>query len=942
MKFNITDIKSIIRAQENDTLTIFVGAGFSKFAETETIKFPNWDELMDSFIKDLNVDENDADRHNHLKLAQLYFLEFGEYRLYERLKEVISLHATPRELHKALLDLKPKYLLTTNWDNLLEKTITEQGLLYDVIKSDADFVKSTLPKKLIKIHGDLDSHNIVFKEDDYLNYSLNMPLIDNFLRHVLSSTTVLFLGYSYSDTDLKQIVKWIEKNSPVSPPRFLLNFKSRMGRTKYYENHSIRIISPDEDTGNFKQLYTDFFEHINNSEKILTMNLQNEVDIVDYFFSKLQDLAELNALLPEQITELFSNCTIEYHNNCFGLWFHKPKGVLTLDYDEGVRELYSKFFEVLQNVLAKPKHPLKTKMDFIISCFALANIRFLKYERHINIFTDYFDEKNHLPEKLKSQDKAYWSFITFSEQMAKNLFKPMTFSARSEVKLGFDNEKFIFLENLNALISENKREKMYFKALINQFNYRFVATSIILDYKIKKNQKEEVRQILNNLDKKFSISDYPKKYEKSLKVLLDFLEFKFVYNLYYKSQIDNMKVIQNAEIIKNGGFGSYDKDRRSEDNCIQALRFISANEINMDFYTEFKDLMQAYVNSKLALQFIQEKFSLAEHDLFILIKYFKFDDLLFVIYKKILPLSKKVDLEISLATFSEQNSDYLKETLDNLLKLFVEYSHSFYTNIISNAFVNLLTILSLVKWKESDLEQIINKILQAFNINNYPYNLIKAIDKFVLINHSLHNTKTNLYIKFIDSMFIKFIQGELNRVVHDKINNEFRHIYQVSQLASVKYENLDLVGKVIDYIGYLGKNNTETKRYLFRLFLLQVMSISNEQTKQAINNFLNDLRIKEWSIKLNNNYREIFSELDFLQYGANLSEDFTSFLESWIENYLNIETISDLELLKQGGIELMAEYFEYLHSQQNISAFAQLKNKLDDKIREILSNSDDA
>ena len=191
-------------------------------------------------------------------------------------------------------------------------------------------------------------------------------------------------------------------------------------------------------------------------------------------------------------------------------------------------------------------------------------------------------------------------------------------------------------------------------------------------------------------------------------------------------------------------------------------------------------------------------------------------------------------------------------------------------------------------------------------------------------------------------MFIKFIQGELNRVVHDKINNEFRHIYQVSQLASVKYENLDLVGKVIDYIGYLGKNNTETKRYLFRLFLLQVMSISNEQTKQAINNFLNDLRIKEWSIKLNNNYREIFSELDFLQYGANLSEDFTSFLESWIENYLNIETISDLELLKQGGIELMAEYFEYLHSQQNISAFAQLKNKLDDKIREILSNSDDA
>lgn len=81
-----------------------------------------------------------------LKIAQLYFLGYEEYRLYERLKEVIPFHATPDILHRALLELKPKYLLTTNWDNLLEKTITEQGLLYDVIKSDADFVKSNLPK----------------------------------------------------------------------------------------------------------------------------------------------------------------------------------------------------------------------------------------------------------------------------------------------------------------------------------------------------------------------------------------------------------------------------------------------------------------------------------------------------------------------------------------------------------------------------------------------------------------------------------------------------------------------------------------------------------------------------------------------------------------------------------------------------------------------------
>lgn len=42
MEFNQANIDAIVSAIENDNLTVFVGAGFSKFAETETIKFPSW------------------------------------------------------------------------------------------------------------------------------------------------------------------------------------------------------------------------------------------------------------------------------------------------------------------------------------------------------------------------------------------------------------------------------------------------------------------------------------------------------------------------------------------------------------------------------------------------------------------------------------------------------------------------------------------------------------------------------------------------------------------------------------------------------------------------------------------------------------------------------------------------------------------------------------
>ena len=55
MKFTQANIDSIVTAQKNDNLTVFIGAGFSKFAETETIKFPLWSKLMEVLKNDLGM-----------------------------------------------------------------------------------------------------------------------------------------------------------------------------------------------------------------------------------------------------------------------------------------------------------------------------------------------------------------------------------------------------------------------------------------------------------------------------------------------------------------------------------------------------------------------------------------------------------------------------------------------------------------------------------------------------------------------------------------------------------------------------------------------------------------------------------------------------------------------------------------------------------------------
>jgi len=60
------------------------------------------------------------------------------------------------------------------------------------------------------MHGDFNNHNIVFKEDDYLDYQYNFPLIENYIKSILSTHTVLFSGCSYNDINYKQIMKWLQ------------------------------------------------------------------------------------------------------------------------------------------------------------------------------------------------------------------------------------------------------------------------------------------------------------------------------------------------------------------------------------------------------------------------------------------------------------------------------------------------------------------------------------------------------------------------------------------------------------------------------------------------------------------------------------------------------------------------------------------------------------
>jgi hypothetical protein len=117
------------------------------------------------------------------------------------------------------------------------------------------------------MHGDFNNNNIVFKEDDYINYKKKFPLIENYIKSILSTNTILFLGYSYNDINLKQITKWVQSKSESMPRMFLTVFNENKNQSKYLENFGISSIILSEERNfnldNYSNKIATFLEKLN-------------------------------------------------------------------------------------------------------------------------------------------------------------------------------------------------------------------------------------------------------------------------------------------------------------------------------------------------------------------------------------------------------------------------------------------------------------------------------------------------------------------------------------------------------------------------------------------------------------------------------------------------------------------------------------------------------
>lgn len=893
-------IANILRAKDEESLAIFIGAGVSKSSETKTIKMPSWGDLIDSLISDLNI-EGETD---YLKIAQLYHLTFGEHLYYKKIKDFFPDNIPHSKIHDLIFKLNPHSVITTNWDTLLEAAINAKTYFYNVISSDKDLMKSYLGKKLIKMHGDFKNHNIVFKEDDYLNYSYKFPLIENYVKSIISTHTVLFLGYSYNDIDLKQIIKWTQNHSSVRPPMYLVVFKDIPAQRKYLESHGIiTIILADEKIKPFNndsysnKLYT-FLYNLNSLE--LCTNL-SDIEIINLVYSRVKSLQSLNAILAEQITRCFTNCGLMYidDNGPKALLRFYDTEVTSSDNNIELRGFYKKFVSLLNDDEKVEKY--KSHLQKLFFIFKKASIYgvILNDKRDRALLTTEILPNDSLIKIDKEINFNYYENIT---PIRSNIIdKSRQYNCFQLNKL---DEAYSIIEDE---LSEEIRQKDYANILISLFNQNVILHSLKYGFSSDRDNYSTLEE--NKIHELYD--DLPRNIKKTVSVIYDLVTFDYLFNLHYTV---SSLLTKYSDVRKRNTRLLIDGDLYKTDFLFENLIiFVLKNGCLIDVYKEFKDVIRKVIEIKIIKNAGKNELSLTKLELYSCIKY--------IDEKTLTLLLRKEDKKPIKLSVQPKELDWLiLIALNNLAKAYSKNSRAF--NPVEIKLINTIKLLSLIK-VTVDQDSIILKILDDTLKSSY-HNLAfyDAISEYIVLRYNVKDDNSSIdgIKSIIDTILNKLISRNLGGYeIIAIVNRGLANIFSVAENLGVNIEDADKIDKLLLEIS--SYSNADRARAV-ETILYDLYRITTGEIREKIKNFIKNTSTVDFSEE-----RKIKFELFLLASGIsdnydNLPERVTKI----IENYKGFSFNSEAEVIRN--------LLRHIVNTRNLSDFSQALSK----IEEVMNN----
>lgn len=242
----------------NRDYVVFVGAGFSKDAGIPS----GWEVLLET-LKPLYLLKQDTDRSPEVAITQeeleiwyknneeinnlgysqiLELIRPGEV---ERREYIATFFAgkQPGEAHRELAQLVSmglvRFIFTTNFDDLIEKSLDEYGINYDVIFSDDILEKSKSWDKvtqcrIYKLHGDYKAGGL--RNTDSELKSLD-PLMSEDFQYIIDRHGIFFIGYSGRDAG---VMEHILRRKPYSYPIYwqIRDYPEDVEEYKYF--HAVK------------------------------------------------------------------------------------------------------------------------------------------------------------------------------------------------------------------------------------------------------------------------------------------------------------------------------------------------------------------------------------------------------------------------------------------------------------------------------------------------------------------------------------------------------------------------------------------------------------------------------------------------------------------------------------------------------------------------------
>lgn len=199
-------IETYVEALHDQNAAVFAGAGLSIPAG-----LVDWKGLLRKVAEEIGLDVDKE--HDLISVAQFHYNEHGgRHKINQALIHEFSKRARITTNHRLLASLPIKTYWTTNYDDLIERSLSEVGKIPD-IKTTVQNLATTIPRRdavVYKMHGDVaHPDKAIVTKDDYESYASTRHLFSTALQGDLVSKTFLFIGFSFNDPNLSFILSRI-------------------------------------------------------------------------------------------------------------------------------------------------------------------------------------------------------------------------------------------------------------------------------------------------------------------------------------------------------------------------------------------------------------------------------------------------------------------------------------------------------------------------------------------------------------------------------------------------------------------------------------------------------------------------------------------------------------------------------------------------------------